>query len=288
MASRSDLLIGLLILLSIGLYWLFGVPSVAENTLPSSDQNLQKGEYLVNAGGCISCHEGVSTEGLSGGLALESDFGIFFVPNITPDLNTGIGTWSAKDFLLAMKHGRSPGGSFYFPAFPYRAYAGMTDEDVLDVAAYLMAQTSVVNAVPSHETPFWLQRWMLAIWNKAADYPGQRIVESESTTQIERGAYLARNLGHCGECHTPRNFAGMSLNSREFEGATMGESHADAIDSEALALWSEEDFSFFLFLGMKPDGEFVGGEMEGVIEHNTAKLTDEDRQAIAAFFKQAL
>jgi mono/diheme cytochrome c family protein len=102
---------------------------------------------------------------------------------------------------------------------------------------------------------------------------------------LVRGAYLARNLGHCGECHTPRNALGIPIADLEFAGATLGESHADAITADALAEWSEDDFAFFLFMGMKPDEEYVGGEMEAVIAHNTSKLTDEDRRAMAAFFK---
>lgn len=288
MTRRSDVWIGIVILLSIVFYWLFNEPSVESGTISSSEDNIQRGEYLVNAGGCISCHIGTDGEGLRGGLSLESDFGTFYVPNITPDLSTGIGGWDSEDFLLAMKHGRSPRGSFYFPAFPYKAYAGMTDQDVLDVAAYLMAQAPIENEVPGHETPIWLNRWMMAAWNKMADRSSPLPLDSDVNALVERGAYLARSLGHCGECHTPRNAFGISVLDQEFAGATMGESHADAINSEALLGWSEEDFAFFLFLGMKPDGEFVGGEMEGVIEHNTSQLTDEDREAMAAFFKRAI
>ena len=270
----------------LGSYWLFATPRVDDLVLNMDAASIERGSYLVNAGGCISCHEGVLEDGLSGGMALESEFGTFYAPNITPDNDTGIGGWQAKDFLLAMKHGRSPSGSFYFPAFPYRSYSGMTDEDVLDIATYLLSQDAVSYQVPSHETPVWLQRWMLAGWNKLANVlEGTPAEVDTSDPRVERGAYLARSLGHCGECHTPRNSLGITLQSQEFAGATMGESHADEIDLEALANWSEDDFAFFLLLGMKPDGEFVGGEMEAVIEHNTSTLNDEDRQAMAAFFK---
>ncbi len=265
-------------------YWMFAMPTVANPPLSEEEAIIERGAYLVNAGGCISCHEG--NEGLSGGMALESDFGTFYAPNITPDPVTGIGTWQARDFLLAMQHGRSPSGSFYFPAFPYRSYSDMTEKDVLDIASYLMAQEPVSFNVPDHETPLWLQRWTLAAWNKLADAFEGELPEVDTTDpKVARGAYLARSLGHCSECHTPRNSIGILQLNNEFAGATMGESHADEIDLEALSAWSEEDFAFFLLLGMKPDGEFVGGEMEAVIEHNTSTLTDEDRQALAAFFK---
>lgn len=287
MARRSDLFFGLLVFVAIALYWLFGTPGVSELSLSDDSGSVDRGGYLLHAGGCISCHEGVETGGLSGGKALVSEFGTFYAPNITPDTNTGIGDWQAQDFLLAMQHGRSPSGAFYYPAFPYRSYASMTDQDVLDIGAYLFAQEAVSYQVPKHETPIWLQRWMLAAWNRMADFLEGKEAPVADDAQVQRGAYLARTLGHCSECHTPRNGLGMVLKSREFAGATIGESHADSIDAEALQNWSEDDFAFFLLLGMKPDGEFVGGEMEAVIEHNTSPLTDEDRQAMAAFFKSS-
>jgi len=266
-------------------YELYSLPVISEVQIPTGAEAVQRGEYLVYAGGCISCHEGPDTTELSGGLALQSEFGIFHVPNITPDVITGVGGWAGKDFLLAMKHGRSPNGGFYFPAFPYRSYAGMTDSDVLDIAAYLRTLPAIESVVPEHETPVWLANWMMAGWNFLADLSQTPLPPNVDDPQLRRGAYLARNLGHCGECHTPRNSLGIIDIKREFAGADVGDGHAEAIDWPSLSNWTEEDFAFFLFLGMKPDGEYVGGEMEPVIEHNTSRLTEEDRQALAAFFK---
>ncbi len=266
------------------LYWIFAVPVVGEVALPSGPESTARGEYLVAAGGCYGCHEGQANgNALSGGMALESDFGIFYAPNITPDVETGIGEWEGKDFLAAMKHGRSPSGAFYFPAFPYRSYAGMSDEDVLDIAAYLLAQPAVKYKAPDHETPAWLFRWMLAGWNVVADLLSDT-PEEYTDPEVARGAYLARHLGHCSECHTPRNRIGILDSSRQYEGAPMNDGHVEAIDPAALRNWTKEDFAFLLFLGLKPDGDYVGGEMEAVIEHNTSKLTDKDRAALAAYF----
>lgn len=286
MTKRISIGLVVVALALVILIWLFWLPSVSSQPIDSSEASIQRGAYLINAGGCISCHEGQDSEGLSGGMALASEFGTFYAPNITPDALTGIGGWEGKDFLLALKHGRGPEGQFYFPAFPYRAYAGMTDQDVLDVGAYLLSLEPVVNRVPSHDTPVWLQRWMLAGWNVMADFAGDAAPVLSEDPDVLRGAYLARNLGHCGECHTPRNGFGIPMLDQEFAGATLGESHADAIDAEGLLNWSADDFAFFLFLGMKEDGEYIGGEMESVIEHNTAMLTEEDRNALAAFFKR--
>jgi len=284
MSKRTGISIAVLIT-TIGLmFWLFATPQVVDLAIPDSQQSISRGSYLVAAGGCTSCHEGTEhPDSLSGGLALESDFGTFFVPNITPDKTTGVGDWSGRDFLLALKHGRSSGGGFYFPAFPYLSYAGLTDQDVLDIAAYLLSLPAVEFVAPEHEVPVGLRRWMLAGWNKLAVI-AQPEFAIETDPERARGAYLARHLGHCGECHTPRNSLGIPDLNREFTGAPLGDGKVDAIDAAALAEWTEEDFAYLLFLGVLPDGEFVGGEMEKVIEHNTSKLTNEDRQALAAFF----
>jgi len=286
MRLRFTLVIVFGLLFGGGSYWLFGVPAVEERSLPVSADALARGEYLVIAGGCLSCHQGQSSEddeSLSGGLALESDFGTFYAPNITPDPETGIGNWNGRDFLLALKHGRSPEGSFYYPAFPYRAYAGLTDRDVLAMGAYLKSLEPVTNAVPEPDVPGWLNRWAVAGWNRLADFTQPALAEFDDE-QLARGAYLARNLGHCGECHTPRDGLGIPDLTREFAGATLGDEVIEPIDAEALADWTFNNFDLFLQIGMKPNAEFVGGDMNEVIEHNTSKLTDADRDALAAFF----
>ena len=152
-----------------------------------------------------------------------------------------------------------------------------------DTAAYLMSLPAIEFTAPPHEVPTWLWRWTLAGWNKLAAFSRPELV-AETDAKIARGAYIARHLGHCGECHTPRNSLGIADFNREFAGAQLGEDDVEAIDAEALAHWTEEDFAYFLFLGVKPDDEFVGGAMEMVIEHNTSKLTTNDQQALAAFF----
>jgi len=277
----KTLLIAAVLAVALG-WWLFAEPSVAPLELPASAVAVERGEYLVAAGGCISCHEGEDGS-LSGGLALESDFGTFYAPNITPHAETGIGGWTAKDFLLALKHGRSPGGGFYFPAFPYKSYAGMTDEDVLDIGAYLLAQPEVDALAPTNELPGWLFRWTIAGWNRLDAFLNAGF-EEPADPVIARGAYLARHMGHCGECHTPRNALGFLDQEREFAGGELDGKKVGAIDAEALSSWSEDAFALFLTLGLKPDGDFVGGKMEPVIEHNTSRLTTEDKEAMVAFF----
>jgi mono/diheme cytochrome c family protein len=275
----------LLVGIGISVYSLFSTPEIGDFSFSNEPEAIERGKYLVSAGGCVSCHENPDNAGsLSGGHGLVSEFGTFYVPNITPDAETGIGNWTAEEFLLAVKHGRRPDGGYYFPALPYRSYSGLTDQDVLDMGSYLMSVAPVALEVPQHEIRIWIANWMMAGWNLVAEQFESTVVELPSS-ELERGRYLARNLGHCGECHTPRNFLGIPMLEKEFAGATIGESHADAINPDALANWSKDDVVFFLFMGMKPDEEYVGGEMETVIAHNTSQLTDDDRKAMATFFK---
>ncbi|MDA9901225.1 cytochrome c [Gammaproteobacteria bacterium] len=261
--------------------------------LPTSEESKEQGRYLVSAGGCVSCHgkasgtnDEVDVSSLAGGLKLVTDFGDFYAPNITPDKETGIGSWTSTEFIGALKHGVQPDGGKYYPTFPYRAYAGLSDEDVLNIGAYLMSLPPEKNVVPPHELPIWLTRFSANIWNQLANITQRPEAPPQNNGKdtYARGAYLARNLGHCGECHTPRNALGIPKLGEEFAGATLGDEVIEPIDAAALTEWSETDFDLFLLLGMKPDAEFVGGDMSDVIEHNTSRLTDSDRAALASFF----
>ncbi len=285
-------IIAALIVLVVGLIWQWSSPpSVSRTALPDSAEVIERGRYLVHAGGCISCHQNEADEddSLSGGHALESPFGTFHASNITPDGDTGIGGWSGEDFILALKHGRAPEGVHYYPAFPYRSYAGISDDEALAIGAWLMSQPAVRNEVPEHELSGWISRWQMRFWNLMADVLQEEPAPVGDDPQLQRGAHLARSLGHCGECHTPRNALGVPDMTREFAGAELVEGESvPAIDPQALSDWTEEDFELLLFLGMLPDGDYVGGEMGDVVEHNTAELTEEDREALSAFFIRGL
>lgn len=263
------------------LYWVFHMPAVGNPSLASDPETIARGAYLYNAAGCGSCHQEDGADGPTGGHKLESPFGgTFFVPNITPDDATGIGGWTGRDFLRAVKHGRSPGGGFYWPAFPYRSFKGMTDKDVLDVGAYLMSLPAIRRDVPDHDLPAWQFSGMMAGWNILAGFLEGTPPAVTADPQIQRGAYLARSLGHCGECHTPRNKLGMVKNKQEFKGSEIVK--AD-ISSEGLKGWTPDDFMGLLEIGMTASSDFVGGEMAKVVEH-TSKLSQEDREAYTAFF----
>jgi mono/diheme cytochrome c family protein len=263
------------------LYWVFHLPSVGNPVIATDAETIARGAYLYNAAGCASCHQEEGAAGPTGGHKLESPFGgSFVVPNITPDDATGIGGWNGRDFLLAVKHGRKAGGGFYWPAFPYRSYQDMTDKDVLDVGAYLMSQPAIRHEVPDHDLPGWQFSWMMAGWNIMANFLEGTPPAIPDDPQVQRGAYLARALGHCRECHTPRNSLGMMQHKQEFKGSEIVKADISPV---GLASWTEDDFLGLLQLGMTASFDYVGGEMSDVIKH-TSLLTEEDQKAYAAFF----
>ncbi len=265
------------------------VPAVAS----SQDSVIERGEYLIHAGGCIDCHTEDTDEAnaLAGGRALDSPFGTFYSPNITPDDETGIGTWSDDDFLGALWDGVSPDGDHYYPAFPYTSYTGVSREDLLAMKAYLFSQVPVEKSTPEHDLAWYISTRLAAgAWKLKNFDSGRFSSDPERSEQWNRGAYLVRHLGHCGECHTPRSSLGAMQVDQELAGNPDGPDDTKIPNitpdrKDGIGRWSVSDIEYFLDIGMLPDGDFVGSTMSAVIDHNTSKLTKEDRIAIATYLK---
>ncbi|MDH3440189.1 MAG: cytochrome c [Gammaproteobacteria bacterium] len=255
------------------------------------DDVVERGKYLTYAGGCISCHTEDSDDAvpLAGGRAMETPFGTFYSPNITPDAETGIGGWSDDDFVNAFWDGVNPEGEHYFPAFPYTAYTGASREDLLAIKAYLFSLEPVSSESADHDLAWYMDTRLAAGGWKALNFESARFVpDPDKDEQWNRGAYLVRHLGHCGECHTPRGLTGVLDADLEFAGSEFGDENIPNISThriDGIGRWSVSDIEYFLDIGMLPDGDFTGSSMVDVIEDNTSKLTREDRLAIAAYLK---
>lgn len=274
-----------------GLAGLLALLLMSTTVLARADE-ASRGEYVFHAAGCGACHtrpeDGAPP--LAGGRAFDTPFGRFYSPNITPHPRHGIGGWTADDLWRALTRGEGPDGTHYYPVFPFTSYAAMTRADSDALYAYLMGV--VPQAVPSkaHELP-WYLRWRLAAWawqwlfldtRPFSPAPGR-------SEQWNRGAYLVRALGHCGECHTPRGVAGQLLADRHLAGNPLGPD-GDPVpsirpDNEGIGQWSESEIATYLKSGEDPDFDFAGGLMVEVIDENTSHLTDDDRRAIAAYLK---
>lgn len=262
-------------------------------TTASAETAIERGRYLAAAGGCVSCHteDRDGAEPFAGGRALATPFGTFYAPNITPDAGTGIGGWSEAQFLAALRRGRSPTGSAYFPTFPYTAYAGMSEEDAAAIYAYLMSLAPVANASPPHQLPWYLDTRLAArAWQWLFFRPAAFVPDDTRDADWNRGAYLVRHLGHCGECHTPRSALGALRAGEEMAGNPLGPEERKVPnitphEEDGIGGWSTSDIETFLDFGMLPDGDFAGAGMGQVIDDNTSQLTAADRHAIAVYLQ---
>src|SRR5216683_1064368 len=278
-------------LAGFAVFWWLTMPAViAANALPAYTANVANGLTTFNAGGCSSCHAVPGQPDrlkLGGGLALPSPFGTFHVPNISPDPVDGIGRWTEAEFVNALTRGISPTGFHYFPAFPYTSYQHAKVEDVRDLFAYLKTLNPVSGKVRDHDVPFPFNvRRNIGIW-KLMFMDGKPLMpDAARSPSWNRGAYLVNSLGHCAECHSPRNLLGGIIAAQRFAGGPNpeGEGWVANITQKGLGDWSAQDIADFLETGQMPDGDTAGGSMARVIK-NTSQLGAEDRAAIAEYLK---
>ena len=292
-SMRRRIFQGLVAAAAIGgtVFWWLTVPAVvASHSLPAYAPNLANGAMAFNAGGCSSCHAVPGQPDrlkLGGGLAITSPFGTFYSPNISPDPADGIGRWTETEFANAVLEGTAPSGVHYFPAFPYASYRHARIEDVRDLFAYLKTLAPVPGKVRNHDLPFPFNvRRNVGIWKFLFIDGTPWKPDPARSPQWNRGAYLVNGLGHCAECHSPRNFLGGIVAAQRFAGGPNpeGEGWVPNITQQRLGEWSAKDIAYFLESGQTPEGDTAGGSMVRVIR-NTSQLPPEDRAAIAEYIK---
>jgi mono/diheme cytochrome c family protein len=261
-----------------------GVPADLTATDP-----LAHGRYLVQAADCEACHTAEGGQPFAGGRPFHTSFGTIYSPNITPDAKTGIGSWSDADFLTAVHEGRDKDGQHLYPAFPYAAYTYLTDQDVMAIKAYIFSVPPVSNVAPPNTLHFpFNQRGLMAIWALLYD-PDKRFepVADRSPTW-NRGAYLVESLGHCGECHTPRNLL-QALNNRDKFAGGMAEGwRAYNLSSDAasgIGSWTKEEMLQYLSTGHSMNRGSAFGPMAQAVHLSFQNLTASDLAAIAEYVR---
>lgn len=241
------------------------------------------GQYLVAAAGCAGCHTNNTEDArpFAGGRTLNTPFGVFHVPNITPHKQTGIGSWTEADFVRALRDGVRPDGQHYYPAFPYTSYTGISDADLGDIWAYLQTLPAINQANQDHELQFpYSMRWLLGPWKWLYFNSGA------GTEVSNRGAYLVDVLGHCGECHSQRNSLGAVIHERHLGGGSLAEDkYAPSLAPGDLQQWTDEELKQFLATGDKPDGDVANATMDEVIRNTTSQLTSADMDAVIAYLR---
>ena len=253
---------------------------------------VDKGEYLVIAGDCIACHSKPDGKAFAGGLPINSPFGIFYAPNITPDKQYGIGDWTDEDLIRALKHGMSPEGYPYYPALPYPYYSKYSDEDVQAIRAYLMSIPAVSQPSQAHEVSFPFNiRWLVTFWNMLYFYPfqGEYVADPKLSSKINRGAFLVEGPAHCGMCHTPRDPLGGPIRSRAYTGAVVDGWYAPNITGSNLKKVSEGELYRLFVYDEKPGGRGkIQGPMREVNHDSLERMKESDLFAIAAYIKSTV
>ena len=279
-------------LIGLATFWMVTTPlRLSEDAFAGITGDAARGEAVFTAAGCASCHTapGAGDEAeliLAGGQAFASDFGTFLAPNISPDKEHGIGSWSLTELANAVTHGVLPNGAHLYPALPYWSYERMELQDAADLYAYLL--TLPPDATPSqpHQVsfPFSIRR-LVGGWkflNMRTDF----VVMVDLSEAEIRGRYIAEALAHCGECHTPRDALGGLDTSRWLAGAPnpSGQGTIPNITPGKLG-WSEDEIVEYLTSGFTPEYDSVGGHMAHVVK-NMSRLPESDRRAVAAYLKK--
>ena len=253
----------------------------------SAQGDAMRGRYLAEAGGCAGCHTEKDAVAFAGGRALNTPFGTFYGPNITPDPKAGIGRWTETDFIRAMRHGERPDGANYFPAFPYPSFTRIGDADLRDLWAYLRTLRASNRANQEHDLAFpFSLRFLVTGWKWLFFTPGPFQAAPNLSQTLNRGAYLVQALGHCGECHTPRNYLGGPKSNRFLAGGKGPDGKGvPNLTPTRLKKLSDAELKDFLVSGTTPDGDVPAEAMGEVIRNTTSRLVPEDLAALIAYLR---
>ena len=250
---------------------------------------LARAKYLTEAADCEACHTAEGGRPFAGGRPFQTDFGTIYSPNITPDRETGIGSWTDADFLKAVHEGYGKDRGWLYPAFPYAAYTYLTDADVLAIKAYLFSLPPQKSVPPPNTLRFpYNQRVLMAIWSKLYDPDSRFQPVADRSASWNRGAYLAEALGHCGDCHTPRTALQSLDNRRKFSGGLSEGWRAYNLTSDAnsgIGAWSRDDLESYLKTGHSQDRGSAFGPMAQAVHLSFQKLTPSDVSAIAEYVR---
>ncbi len=251
---------------------------------------IQRGKYLARAGDCVACHTARGGQPYAGGLATPTPFGTLYSPNITPDKQDGIGSWTEADFWRAMHDGIAPGNRLLYPVFPFTHFTRITRPDVDAIFAYLRSLPPVAKPDIHNQMPFpFNQRSTLVFWRALFFRPGEYKPDPKHSAEWNRGAYLVDGLGHCGMCHSAFNVLGATDQNAKLAGGLIPVQnwYAPALNSGSelgLGSWSTGELVQYLKTGVSLRGAAYG-PMSDVVFHSLQHLSDGDLGAIATYLR---
>lgn len=271
--------------------WLFAPVYAAQ-----AETSIERGEYLVRAANCVSCHTVPGGQVFAGGVAFPTDFGTIYSTNITPDKTTGIGSWTFEQFDAAVRRGVRPDGQHLYPAFPYTSFTKINDADLHALYDYFMSLRPVSAPPKANDMSFpFSQRWMMGTWNALFFNEGRFLPDAKRSAQWNRGAYLVEAFAHCSACHSPRNLLGAEKASAPYAGGVLDEPDEErgairrgapnlTSSAHGLKAWSEDDLASYLKSGVGSRARLMG-TMNEVVLNSTRYLSNEDTRAMAVYLK---
>lgn len=259
-----------------------GVPASAESPL-------ERGTYLMSSiVACGNCHTPLGADGpiadqeLAGRLLEDIEPFTAYAPNITPDEETGIGSWTDEQIIAAIREGKRPDGSIIGPPMPIGLYRGISDTDVEAIVAYLRQIPAVSNELPDSTYRIPLPD----------DYgpPVDSVPDVAPGPTAEYGAYLAGPLGHCIECHTPMVGGRIDFENQlgaggfEFHGpwGVSVSANITPHPTDGIAEYSDEELIRMITTGTRPDGTEMLPPMG---YHYYANIKPNDLKAIIAYLR---
>jgi mono/diheme cytochrome c family protein len=251
--------------------------------------SMSPGEYLTRAADCVACHTAPGGAPFAGGRAFALPVGTIYSPNITPDRETGIGAYTDDEWVAAIQQGIGRGGRRLYPAMPYTSYTLMSRADALAIKAYLLTLQPVHAAPPPNALPFpFNQRWTLRFWN-AVNLTDKRFEPDASKSAAwNRGAYLVQALGHCDQCHTPRNWMLGLKSGQAFAGAPAAGWMSYNITSDrahGVGAWSDAELAQYLSTGQAPGHGPASGPMAEAISNSLRYLSQDDIRAMVTYLR---
>ncbi len=250
---------------------------------------VERGEYLTHAADCVVCHTAKDGVPFAGGRAFVLPFGTLYSTNITPDADTGIGSYSDANFLDAVHKGIGRGNTRLYPAMPYPSYTYMSDADALAIKAYLFTLKPVHAPAPRNTLAFpFNQRSLMGIWSVLFNPDTRFEPNAERSAEWNRGAYLTEAMEHCGECHTPRNLLFALNNRQKFAGTVQAGWRAYNITpdrSSGVGAWSDADLIHYLSMGHAEGRGTAAGPMGEAVDESLSHLGPGDIAAIVTYVR---
>jgi mono/diheme cytochrome c family protein len=264
---------------------------------PQAASVLARGKYLVTVGDCLPCHSVEGEPAFSGGRSVDSPVGAVFSPNISSDKKYGIGSYTDGQFWKVMHNGIAPGSSllvfpkYLYPSMPYDAYSKLSYPDVMAIKAYLMSLPASPTPDRASQIPFPFNiRAALLGWRILFFRPEPINYDPSWSPSVRNGAFLVQALGHCSDCHTPRNILFASEYDKFLSGGhILAQSWwAPDITSSAangVGNWPTDKLVNYLHDGGSLGAGAPFGPMQETVFDSLSRLPTSDIQDIAAYLQ---